>query len=69
MNRDFEMLIRRDFGFIYTYMAKQKSVSAKLPGKKRTRSVAVDEQNPASTDVQSLIKTLGKRKKTGRKKP
>jgi hypothetical protein len=49
-------------------MAKEKSVRTKAPGKKRKRSVAVDEQNPASTDVQSLIKALQDRKKTGRKK-
>ncbi|MGH9856746.1 MAG: hypothetical protein ACRD4B_02780 [Acidobacteriota bacterium] len=50
-------------------MAKQKNVPAKAPGKKRIRPVAVDEQNPASADVQSLIKALENRKKKGRKKP
>jgi hypothetical protein len=35
---------------------------------KRKRPIAIDEQNPASTDVQALVESLAKRKERKKQK-
>jgi hypothetical protein len=60
-------LILEDFQLIYSHMAqKQTGRTKQTKQMKRRRPVAIDEQNPASTNVSALVESLAKRK--GRKK-
>jgi hypothetical protein len=43
-------------------MAKKQPAKTSRTATKRVRHVSVDQQNPASTNVQSLVKSLAKRK-------
>jgi outer membrane lipoprotein SlyB len=50
-------------------MAQKQDQQTKQSGTiKRKRPVAIDEQNPASTDVQALVESLAKRKERKKKK-